>query len=64
MIRMGVSECFFWYWPTWIVPGQTPLNDCVCYMHTLVNAFSGCVEAVGWVAGPVWFYLSGTDSPG
>ena len=30
MIRMGVSGCFFWYQPTWVVPDQRPLNGCVC----------------------------------
>jgi len=25
-----VGECFFWYWPTWVVPDQRPLNGCVC----------------------------------
>ena len=30
MITMGVmSECFFWYRPTQIVPDQRPLNGCV-----------------------------------
>ena len=30
MMRMGVSECFFLYRPTWVVPDQRPLNGCVC----------------------------------
>ena len=30
MIRMGVSGCFFWYWPTRVLPDQRPLNSCVC----------------------------------
>ena len=25
-----VSECFFWYRPTRVVPHQRPLNGCVC----------------------------------
>jgi len=25
-----VGECFFWYWPTRVVPDQRPLNGCVC----------------------------------
>ena len=25
-----MSECFFWYWPTQVVPDQRPLNVCVC----------------------------------
>jgi len=27
-----VGECFFWYWPTRVVPGQRPLNGCVCVL--------------------------------
>jgi len=31
MIRMvWVSECFFWYWSTWVVPDKRPLKSCVC----------------------------------
>ena len=30
MIRMCVSGCFFWYWPTRVVLDQRPLNGCVC----------------------------------
>jgi len=25
-----VGECFFWYWPTRVVPDQRPLNRLVC----------------------------------
>jgi len=25
-----LSERFFWYRPTWVVPDQRPLNGCVC----------------------------------
>ena len=25
-----MGECFFWYWPTWVVLDQRPLNGCVC----------------------------------
>jgi len=25
-----VGDCFFWYWPTRVVPDQRPLNGCVC----------------------------------
>jgi len=25
-----VGECFFWYWPTRVVPDKGPLNGCVC----------------------------------
>jgi len=25
-----VSECFFWYRPTWVVPDKVQLNGCVC----------------------------------
>ena len=25
-----MGECFFWYWPTRVVPDQRPLNGCVC----------------------------------
>ena len=28
-----VSECFFWYWPTRVVPGKRPLNGCVCLLR-------------------------------
>ena len=24
------GECFFWYWPTWVVPDKRPLNGCCC----------------------------------
>jgi len=24
------AECFFWYWPTRVVPEQRPLNGCCC----------------------------------
>jgi len=24
------GECFFWYWPTRVVPDKRPLNGCVC----------------------------------
>ena len=27
---MWVGECFFWYWPTRVVPDQRSLNGCVC----------------------------------
>jgi len=36
MTTRGVSECFFWYWLTWVVPapGQNPEScktvECVC----------------------------------
>ena len=25
-----MGECFFWYWPTRVVPDKGPLNGCVC----------------------------------
>jgi len=25
-----VGECFFWYWPTWVVADKVPLSGCVC----------------------------------
>ena len=25
-----MGECFFWYWPTWVVPDKGPLDGCVC----------------------------------
>ena len=25
-----MGECFFWYWPTWVVQYKRPLNVCVC----------------------------------
>ena len=28
-----VGECFFWYWPTRVVPDQRPLNGCVCVCY-------------------------------
>ena len=24
------GECFFWYWPTWVVSDKRPLNGCCC----------------------------------
>ena len=32
-----MGECFFWYWPTRVVPDQRPLNGCVC-VCMLLNA--------------------------
>ena len=26
------GECFFWYWPTRVVPDQRPLNGCMCVL--------------------------------
>jgi len=44
MIRMGVSECFFWYWPTRLVPDKRPFNGCVCMysfpFHLFVPIYS------------------------
>ena len=45
-----VGECFFWYWPTWVVPDTGPLNSCVLcifYLLTLV-----CHREVG--IGGMW----------
>jgi len=33
MIRMDVSECFFWYRPTQVVPEQRPLNGCCVVIY-------------------------------
>ena len=33
--RVWVGECFFWYWPTRVVPDQRPLNGrccCCCFV--------------------------------
>ena len=37
-----MGECFFWYWPTRVVPDKRPLNGCVC---ACVCAFA-CVCAL------------------
>ena len=30
------SECFFWYWPTRVVPDKRPLNGCCCRLQSMV----------------------------
>jgi len=42
-----VDECFFWYWPTWVVPDKGPLNGCVCVssqrcLNRMVNSSRDC----------------------
>ena len=32
-----VGECFFWYWPTRVVPDKRPLNGCVCVWNKKLN---------------------------
>ena len=47
-----VGECFFWYWPTRVVPDQRPLNGCVCVSVSCRACFNcirgflraGCIE--------------------
>jgi len=45
-----VGECFFWYWPTQVVPDKGPLNGCVhvcCVMWlTGLSSHSVAVHAV------------------
>ena len=67
-----VSECFFWYQPTRVVPDQRPLNGCVsvyvCVCHTLVPSVlwrcwlgdrKGIRPVKNWVVGYWHGYLSG-----
>ena len=37
-----VGECFFWFWPTRVVPDKGPLNICVC---VCVFQDSACIFA-------------------
>ena len=41
-----VSECFFWYWPTRVVPDKEPLNDCVwhCVFSTAKQCLCSSVD--------------------
>jgi len=39
MIRMGVSECFFWYWLTWLVLDKGLLTVVVVYLLLFINSF-------------------------
>ena len=32
-----VGECFFWYWPTRVVPDKRPLNGCVCVCVCVID---------------------------
>ena len=32
-----MGECFFWYWPTRVLPDQRPLNGCVCMSMGLLR---------------------------
>ena len=39
MIRMvWVGECFFWYWPTRVVPDQRPLNGRCCCCCLIISS--------------------------
>ena len=39
-----MGECFFWYWPTRVVPDQRPLNGRCCYYYYYYAAFNApCV---------------------
>ena len=50
-----MGECFFWYWPSRVVPDKGPLNGCVC-----VWAFSALTLLLGWQEGhPACKKLSG-----
>ena len=37
-----MGECFFWYWPTWVVPDKRPLNGCVvgCCSSYLIGSLN------------------------
>ena len=39
-----VGECFFWYWPTRVVPDQRPLNGRCCCCQCGLQ----CFNTVGW----------------
>jgi len=45
-----VGECFFWYWPTRLVPDQRPLNGCVC----VCACACACARACTCVRVCVW----------
>ena len=45
-----VGECFFWYWPTRVVPDKRPLNGCVC-VCVLSTDTDNSFDTVGWASG-------------
>jgi len=47
-----VSECFFWYRPTRVVPYQRPLNGCVCVCECYLVAVSVLKWSDGDVSDP------------
>ena len=38
-----MGECFFWYWPTRVVPDQRPLNGRCCSCCRLHGLYAGCI---------------------
>ena len=42
-----VGECFFWYWPSRVVPDKRPLNGCACVLFEWrCRLMTGCCETV------------------
>ena len=46
-----MGECFFWYWPTRVVPDKGPLNGCVCVCVCTVAVVCvvGAVAGLGYI---------------
>jgi len=42
-----VGECFFWYWPTLVVPDQRPLNGCVCVRVCVCEVLRATQHKIG-----------------
>ena len=49
-----VSECFFWYRPTRVVPDQRPLNGCCCCCC--------CYWSIYWMIGWLIYWLVAVSS--
>jgi len=39
IIRLGMSGCFFWYRPTWVVPDESRMCVCVLFDTTRVSRY-------------------------
>ena len=42
-----MGECFFWYWPTQVVPDEGPLNGCVC-VCVCVYKYADLLTGIGF----------------
>ena len=56
------GECFFWYWPTWVVLDKRPLNGCCCRCCWYLHCFETVDQATGSASGLflklIWCCLS------